>query len=320
MKYKNYYEILNVTRKSSKEEIRSSYRKLAKKYHPDANKGENAAEAEIKFKDVNEAYDILTNEEKRRKYDRQVARLGYGMVSGDSTLSNVKYEFKSGVNVINDLFTTILGFKKDEVQNFGDINAAPENSKEEKKTKQRPIKGTDIITHLEVTLEEGFFGVEKKIAIKSHKAGMQTFSVNVPIGIKSGDKIRLAALGNPGKNGGKNGDLIIHVKVLEHEQFKLKGINLIKDITITPAMAVVGGKYKVQVMDEKIFVSLPKHLKNEEYITVTQKGYIAEDGSRGDLLLKIHIDMPREISEREENLYEQLLKLEKRREKEKKSK
>ncbi len=311
MKYKNYYEILGVNRKSSKDEIRTSYRKLAKKYHPDTNK---SVEAEMMFKDITEAYDTLTNEEKRRKYDRQTNRLGYGFVENDSSLSNVTYEFKSGVNVINDLLTTILGFKRDDAQNFGDINNAP---KEEKKPKQKQEKGKDIITHLDVTLQEGLLGTEKKIAIKSYRTGMKTFSVNVPIGIKNGDKIRLAALGNPGKNGGKNGDLIIHVKLLEDSEFKLKGIDLYKDITISPALAVLGGKYKINVLGETIITSLPKHLHNLELVTISQKGYAAEDGTRGNLILKVNIDLPQDISEREEKLYEQILKYERKREEKK---
>lgn len=301
MKYKNYYEILNVTRKSSIQDIKLAYRKLAKKYHPDTNKTE---EAESLFKDINEAYATLTDEEKRKKYDRQVARLGYGFVEGEYGLSNVKYEFKSGVNVINDLFTTILGFKKEE---------ATENE-EDKKTKSKALKGTDIITHLDVTLEEGFMGIEKKIAIKSFKSGMQTFSVKVPIGIQSGDKIRLAALGNPGKNGGKNGDLIIHVKLLEDDDYSLNGIDLNRKITVSPAIAATGGKVKLQIFDEKLIVTLPKHIKNGELVNVPKKGYITEDGKRGDLILKINIDLPDQISEREEKLYEQLLKFEKKRE------
>lgn len=308
MKYKNYYEILNVTRKSSIQEIKLSYRKLAKKYHPDTNK---SAEAETKFKDVNEAYATLTNEEKRKKYDRQVAKLGYGFDENDSSLSNVKYEFKSGVNVINDLFTTILGFKKDDTTtNQNNL----EQTKEDKNKKLKPIKGTDIITHLDVSLEEGFFGAEKKIAIKSFKSGMQTFSVNVPIGIQSGDKIRLAALGNPGKNGGKNGDLIIHVKLLESEEYKLNGIDLTQNVTVSPAVAAIGGKLKLNVIDEKIIITLPKHLRDGEFVNVPGKGYISEDGTRGDLILKVNIDLPAEISEREEKLYEQILKIEKKRE------
>ena len=305
MKYKNYYEILDVNRKSTIQEIKLAYRKLAKKYHPDTNK---TAEAEAIFKDVNEAYATLIDDEKRKKYDRQVARYGYGFTENDYTLSNVKYEFKSGVNAINDLFTTILGFKKDEIPNTNG------NSIDDKKAKQKPTKGTDIITHLDVTLEEGFLGVEKKIAIKSFKSGMQTFSVNVPVGIQSGDKIRLAALGNPGKNGGKNGDLIIHVKLLQDEEYTLNGIDLTKNITITPAAAVTGGKVKLQLFDEKFIVTLPKHVKNGELVNVPEKGYITEDGTRGDLTLKVNIDLPDQLSEREEKLYEQLLKFEKKRE------
>lgn len=305
MKYKNYYEILDVNRKSSIQDIKLAYRKLAKKYHPDTNK---TTEAENIFKDINEAYATLIDDEKRKKYDRQVARYGYGFTEGDYTLSNVRYEFKSGVNVINDLFTTILGFKKDETQDNTIDN------KDDKKAKQKPIKGTDIITHLDVTIEEGFFGVEKKIAIKSFKSGMQTFSVNVPTGIQNGDKIRLAALGNPGKNGGKNGDLIIHVKLLHSEDYTLNGIDLNKTITVTPAVAATGGKVKLQILDEKLIVTLPKHVKNGELVNVPEKGYITEDGKRGDLILKVNIDLPNSITEREEKLYEQLLKFEKRRE------
>ena len=306
MKYKNYYEILNVNRKSSIQDIKLAYRQLAKKYHPDTNK---TTEAENIFKDINEAYATLINDEKRKKYDRQVARYGYGFTEGDYTLSNVRYEFKSGVNVLNDLFTTILGFKKDDTQNNPE-----DNNTDDKKAKQKPIKGTDIITHLDVTIEEGFFGVEKKIAIKSFKSGMQTFSVNVPTGIQNGDKIRLAALGNPGKNGGKNGDLIIHVKLLQSEDYTLSGIDLNKTITVSPAIAVTGGKVKLQILDEKLIVTLPKHVKNGELVNVPEKGYITEDGKRGDLILKVNIDLPCYITEREEKLYEQLLKFEKRRE------
>lgn len=304
MKYKNYYEILEVNRKSSDQDIKLNFRRLAKEYHPDKNKSEGAEE---KFKDINEAYAVLMDPEKRRKYDRQVAKYGYGFANLESGLQDVKYEFKSGANVFNDLLNQILGLRKDS-------SSQKENDIDSIERKQKPIKGTDIVTHLDVTLEEGFFGAEKKIAIKAYKTGMKTFSVKVPVGIKSGDKIRLAALGNPGKNGGKNGDLIIHVNLLENDEFKLAGSDLIKEINITPAVAALGGKYKLQVMDEKLFVSLPKHLRDGEIVTVPNKGYIKEDGQRGDLNLKVHIDLPEDISEREEKLYEQLLKIERKRE------
>ncbi|MEG1705811.1 MAG: DnaJ C-terminal domain-containing protein [Clostridia bacterium] len=301
MKYKNYYEILGITRKTSKEDIKNSFRKLAKKYHPDANKSE--VNTDSMFKDINEAYDTLMNDEKRKKYDRQVARYGYGFVPNETPLSNIHYEFKTGSNMFSDLLTTILGFKKDNENLNENINSTNE-------IKQKPERGKDIISNLEITLEEGLIGTEKKIAIKGYKGGIKTFSVNVPIGIKDGDKIRLAALGFPGKNSGKNGDLIINVKIAPHSIFTLKGIDLIKNITISPAVAVIGTKYKIKVFNDLVYVDLPKFIKNDEYITSKGNGYISENGTRGNLLLHVKIDLPQEISEREEKLYEQIYKLE----------
>lgn len=303
MKYKNYYEILGVNRKSSLQEIKLSYRKLAKKYHPDANKEPGA---EIMFKDINEAYDVLTTDEKRRKYDRQVSKLGYGMTDSDGSLLNVRYEIKSGVNALNDMLNTILGFRKDEAKNFGDIYNGPQGQK--KQSKQKPKRGTDVITSIEATLEEGFYGAEKKLLIKGFSKS--TISVNIPVGIKNGDKIRLAALGNAGKYGGKNGDLIIHVKLLAHDEFKLNGIDLEKNIEVSPALAAVGGKVKVTLFGEKILVNIPKHSTENTIITIDNKGYISEDKTRGNLIVKLKIKMPSDISEREEKLYEQLLKIE----------
>lgn len=303
MKYKNYYEILGVNRKSSLQEIKLSYRKLAKKYHPDANKEPGA---EIMFKDINEAYDVLTTDEKRRKYDRQVSKLGYGMTDSDGSLLNVRYEIKSGVNALNDMLNTILGFRKDEAKNFGDIYNGPQEQK--KQSKQKPKRGTDVITSIEATLEEGFYGAEKKLLIKGFSKS--TISVNIPVGIKNGDKIRLAALGNAGKYGGKNGDLIIHVKLLAHDEFKLNGIDLEKTVEVSPALAAVGGKVKVTLFGEKIPVNIPKHSTENTIITIDNKGYISEDKTRGNLIVKLKIKMPSDISEREEKLYEQLLKIE----------
>lgn len=306
MKQKNYYEILGVNRKTSKEEIKINYRKLAKKYHPDTNK--DNPEAEEMFKNVNEAYATLMNDEKKKRYDKQVTKYKYGFVEEDGSLSNIKYEIKSGVNVINDLLNTILGFKKDDKSNSSSSTRSASSAK------QNAQKGSDIETSLEITLAEAFFGTSKKIAIKGYKGGIKTFSVDVPVGIKNGDKIRLAALGTPGKNGGKNGDLIINVKIKEDPNFKLNGLILSKDITISPALAAIGGKYKLEILGETIFIDLPKHLKNGEKVIIENKGYPDENGKRGNLQLIINIELPKDITEREQKLYEQLLKLEKRKE------
>lgn len=308
MKYKNYYEILNINRKSTRDEIRNSFRKLAKKYHPDTNK---TPEAESMFKDINEAYDVLTNDEKRRKYDRQVAKYGYGIVDTDSSLSNVKYEFKSGVNVINDLLNTILGFKKDDAQNFGDINNAP-SSKDERKTKQKPEKGKDIISNIEVSLEEGFFGTEKKIAIKSYKTGLNTFSVNIPIGIQNGDCIRLAALGNPGKNGGKNGDLFIKINIVNGKKYQLDGKDLYTTIPITPWEAALGTRLQIDSIDDsKTQIYIPNGVQAGEIVKIPEKGYKTQDGKRGELIGKIEIVVPEKLTQEEKEVFKKLKEISK---------
>ena len=303
MKQKNYYEILGVNRKTSKEEIKINYRKLAKKYHPDTNK--DNPEAEEMFKNINEAYATLMNDEKKKRYDKQVSKYKYGFVEEEGSLSNIKYEIKSGVNVLNDLLNTILGFKKEEKTSYQKDRSSNYN-------KQNAERGNDIETNLEITLEEAFLGTSKKIAIKGYKGGLKTFSVDVPIGIKNGDKIRLAALGCPGKNGGKNGDLIKNVKIKKEPNFNFDGAVLSKSIVISPALAAIGGKYKLDVLGETIFVNLPEHIKNGEKVIIENKGYPDENGKRGDLQLIVTMDLPQNITEREQKLYEQLLKMERK--------
>lgn len=299
MKIKNYYEILDVNRKSSKDEIKTKFRKLAKLYHPDSRDDNNIDDN--KFKDINEAYDVLMNEEKRKKYDRQSSRYGFGFLANETPLSNIKYEFKSSGQVFGDILNTLLGIHKTDDTHFSEVNID---------NKQKPQKGRDITSNLEISLNEGLIGTEKKIAIKGYKGGIKTFTVNVPVGIHNGDKIRLAALGNPGKNGGKNGDLIINVKVNNLTGFELKGNDLIQEIYISPAEAILGTSYKTKVFDDTVIVKLPKYLKNGEYITYKSKGYISKECVRGNLLLHINIKMPTNITEREEHLYEQIYKIE----------
>ena len=298
MKLKNYYNILNITRKSNKDEIKLSYRKLAKLYHPDSNK---TKEAEDLFKDITEAYTVLIDDNKRKTYERQSLRYNYGIDVNDVPLTNIKYEFKSGQNLFSDVLNSLLGFRKDKDE---------ANKKDE--IKQKPIKGDDVVSTLEVSLKEALLGTEKKIAVKGYKGGMQTFTVKVPIGIKNGEKIRLAALGKPGKNGGKNGDLIINVLIKKYNDFILKGIDLIKHITLTPACAVIGSKISFSLFDEYIEVDLPPYLNNKEEVKILGKGYISENNTRGDLIIKINIEFPNDISQREKELYMQLYKLEKK--------
>lgn len=305
MKQKDYYKLLGVNRKSTQEEIKSNFRKLAKKYHPDANVDNK--DAEEMFKDLNEAYNILMDKEKKKKYDRQVARYGYGAVE----LGSVNSDSKTG-NMMSEIMNTILGISKDTKDK---VVTAASNVKDDIKEKiemqKEPRKGENIETTLYVTIEEGYFGAEKKISFKTTRGSIKNYSVNVPMGIRDGEKIRLSGLGKPGKNGGKNGDLIILVKLRPHQMLRLEGADVQVKLDISPVQAIIGDAILLKIFGEKILVTIPKNSKTGDRIEISAKGYVVNQNTRGNLLIDLNVKMPEEISEREEKLYEQLLKLEK---------
>lgn len=304
MKQKDYYTLLGVHKRSSKEEIKQSYRKLAKKYHPDANPG--SPEIEEVFKDLTVAYDILMDKEKKKKYDRQVARYGYG-----APPKGVKKEVKYGVkntDVASELFSTMMGITKDAKEVFK--NKA-ENIKVIMNSKKEAKKGDNVEATIDITLEEGFFGASKKLVLKTISGKTNTYTVQVPRGIRDGEKIRLAALGKPGKNGGKNGDLIITVNMKEHQNLKLDGVDVHTTIDVSFAQAAIGDKVFLKIFGEQIEVNIPARIRENERIVIPKQGYINGENVRGNLVLHINLKRPEEISERERKIYEQLLRVEK---------
>lgn len=312
MKQKDYYLLLGVNKRSSKEEIKANYRKMAKKYHPDANIG--SPEAEEVFKDLTVAYDILMDKEKKKKYDRQVARYGYGVPPKPTVKKDVKYGVKNS-DAKSELISTLLGIGKGAKEKFEE--AATDIKEKIVARQQQPKKGSNVEASLEISLEEGFFGAEKKLSLKTVGGKTNNYTVQVPRGIKDGEKIRLAALGKPGKNGGKNGDLIITVKMKEHSSLKLDGQDIHTNVDITYAQSVVGDNVKLKLLGEQIDVQIPAGAKEQDKLVISDKGYINSENVRGNLILHLSVKHPGEITERERKIYEQLLRVEKQQIKEK---
>ena len=311
MKQKDYYLLLGVNKRSSKEEIKQNYRKLAKKYHPDANVG--SPEAEEVFKDLTVAYDILMDKEKKKKYDRQVARYGYGTPPRASNAKEIKYGVKN-TDATSEFVSTLLGIGKGAKEVF---TTTATDIKEKINAKKQPKKGNNIEATLEISIEEGFFGAEKKLSLKTAGDKINNYTVQVPRGIRDGEKIRLAALGKPGKNGGKNGDLIITVKVKEHASLKLEGIDIHKNVNISYAQAIVGDNIKLKVLEEQVDLEIPAGSREQDKIVISNKGYISSENIRGSLIIHLNVKQPENITERERKIYEQLLRVEKQKMKEK---
>ena len=286
MKPKDYYALLGLHKRSSKEEIKQNYRKLAKKYHPDANVGK--PEMEEIFKDLTVGYDILMDKDKKKKYDRQVVRYNYGAPPKVEKDKTKKYGVKNE-NAANEFVSTILGFGKDATET---LKTKASEIKVNIASKKIAKKGDNIEALLEIALEDGLFGAEKKVSLKAAGGKVNTYTVQVPKGIKDGEKIRLAALGKPGKNGGKNGDLIITVKVKEQADIKLEKLNILSKVNVSYAQAIVGDNIRIKMFGESIEVTIPANTKEGDKIVVSDKGYTTSDGTRGNLILTACVTAP----------------------------
>lgn len=282
MIFKDYYKILGLdTNKVSLSQIKLAYKEQAKKYHPDVNGG--STKYEERFKDINEAYNILSNSSSKRKYDRT-----WNSHVGKNQRHNV-YQANSGKEVIwNMLFGNVL------------------NKDKESKVRKDSKRGENIETEINISLEEAFNGNEKSIGLRTIDGKMKTFKINVPAGIQNNEKIRLIGQGKRGTGGAKNGDLFIKVKIDNNKTFLLEGYDLRSDLYLTPWEAALSTKVNVQTIDGEVSIYVPAGIQSGEEITIENKGYKDGKGGRGNLILETKIMIPKNMNEQEKELFEKL--------------
>lgn len=286
MIYKDYYKILDLkTSRVSIDEIKVAYRAAAKKYHPDLNVGDRIAEEKIK--DINEAYKILSNSATKKKYDRMWnSNIGRKRKKEENNKNKIDIKFSDFWNMF---FGTIEKTKKTK----NDIN-------------KNPVKGENIETKINLSIEETFYGCEKKISLRTTNGKMKTFNIKVPAGIRNNEKIRLIGQGKKGINGGKSGDLLIGVNIENSNIFKLQGIDLYTDLKITPWEAALGTKATLNTIDDSTSIYIPQGIESGEKVRIQGKGYKDGKGGRGDLVAEVKIVVPKTMSEEEKKLYTKL--------------
>ncbi|MDO5557130.1 MAG: DnaJ C-terminal domain-containing protein [Clostridia bacterium] len=287
MIFKDYYKILGLeTNQLTMEQIKTAYREQAKKYHPDVNIGDNISEE--RFKDISEAYRTLSNYTLKKKYDRK-----WISYVGNKRKRENEQEFRNN-SIFND-FSKVF---------FGDIkqNISKENTI---KTKI-PQKGENIQTQINISLEEAYYGLNKKISLRAVDGKMKTFSIKIPAGIRNNEKIRLIGQGKIGENGGKNGDLFIAVNIENTKTHRLWGCDLYTDLYLSPNEAALGIKVGVNSIDESIPVCIPEGVQSGEKVRIAGKGYKDGKGGRGDLVAEIKILVPKKLTQEERELYERL--------------
>jgi len=287
---KDYYKILSLeTNRVSSEQIKNAYRVAAKKYHPDINAEDRLSEEKIK--DINEAYRILSNPTAKRKYDR--------------TWVNSVGKKKEQEKVNRSTGSILVDFSN---MFFGNIQEIKEKTVKNKKEKN-PIKGESIETSINVEIEEAFYGLDKKLSLRTVDGSLKVFTVSIPAGIRNGEKIRLIGQGKQGQNGGKNGDLFIKVNIENNERFKLQGTDLHTNLYLTPWEAALGTRADLYSIDEQTKVYIPEGIQTGEVLRIPGKGYKDGKGSRGDLVAEIKVMVPKGLSEDERNLFEKLNKI-----------
>ena len=285
MVIKNYYKILGLeTSHVSIDEIRQAYRQSAKKYHPDLNVGDSLAEERIK--DINEAYRVLSTPASKRKYDRTWnSRFG----KGEKAFSN-----KSQKGAIFNMF-------------LGNVEETPKT----KTVRKTPIKGENVETEINVNIYDAFYGLDKQISLKNADGNNKIYTVKIPKGIRNGEKIRLIGQGKEGKDGGKNGDLLIKINIEDDKKFKLKGYDIYTDLLLTPWEAVLGTRTTVSSIDDETNIYVPEGIQTGEKIRIPNKGYYSNKDSRGDLVAEVKIVVPKTLSSEEKNIYKELSKVSK---------
>jgi DnaJ-class molecular chaperone len=333
---KNYYQVLGIDKSASKDEIKRAFRKLARKYHPDVNPDE--PKSGEKFKEINEAYSILSDDKKRDMYDK------FGVVEGEPSTyqqgarapggtSNV-YQGPDGTTYyyttsgspggvdFSDLFgnfgkSQTRGSKAggfDFFNDMGDIfdvfsNIGGNRSRSRSSDfSTSPREGDDLKYDMEIAFMDAFYGGEKKISYKDPMTGQNNnLTVKIPRGIKNEQKLRLKGKGLPGENGGPPGDLYINVYIREHPVFKLKDDDIYIEQYIPFTTSLLGGKIQVQGVDKTLTVTVPPGTSDSSILRLKNQGfYKINSEERGNLLIEIKIQVPKKLNKSQKELLEKL--------------
>ena len=302
MATRDYYEILGVNKNASAEEIKRAFRKLAMKYHPDRNP--NKKEAEERFKEINEAYAVLSDQEKRKQYDTFGKEGFHQRFTQEDIFRGFDFD-----DILSNLFggrgRREFRFGGRGGYDFGDVFGRQGGFQE---TGRMPQKGEDVTYELAISLEEAAFGAEKRISFRKN-GKLEEVSVRIPRGIPSGKKLRLAGKGTEGRNGGPHGDLYLQVSVREHPVFTREGDDLIVEEEISFSEAVMGTTVEVPTLEGMKKVKVQPGTQSHTKLRLKGLGipHFQKEG-KGDEYVKVIVKVPKRVSEKGRGLIQELAK------------
>ena len=312
VQFRDYYETLGVNKTATEDDIRSAFRKLARKYHPDVAKDKKAAEE--KFKQINEAYEVLSDPEKRKKYDQLGANWnqpggfqpppdwgqqqpGGGFYRHGTGDGGVEFEF--GGTGFSDFFEAFFGGGRSQAGFGGFGRGRPEAE-----------RGNDVEADIMVPLEEALNGATRTVSLRrSGSKKVETYQVKIPRGVREGQRIRLAGQGEAGERGGKSGDLFLRVRLAKHPDFRVEGSDLLHEARIYPWQAVLGAELQVATLEGNVRLKVPAGTRSGQRFRLRGRGLPTASGTRGDLYVEIEVEVPKKITERERELWTELARL-----------
>ena len=321
VKYQDYYEILGAPRSASQDQIQSAYRKLARKYHPDVNKN---AGAEDKFKKIGEAYEVLKDPTKRKKYDQ----LGENWHMGDDFSAPPGWDFQDqGASSKSEAFRfNFDGFEGSGFSDFFDIlfgqdsggqggrRRAAADPWSELSGRDRQHPGQDHEVDITISLLDAYKGGKKSISVKTventanglSKEYSKSYEVNIPKGVTEGRRLRLTGQGGEGSKGAKRGDLYFKIRIAPHPLIRIRGEDLETDVPVAPWEAALGARISIPLVDGSAEIDIPPGIQNGKKIRVKGKGLGGSKGKAGDLYAIVKIVIPKTLSSKEKSLLEEL--------------
>ena len=300
---RDYYDVLGVSKTTSPNDIKKTFRRLARKYHPDLHQGAKKEEMEKKFKELNEAYEVLSDEDKRKKYDQ------YGFRWKDAEAYEQARQKAGGAQPGGEWRT---GHTEGGEGDFGDLFEhlfGRGARKEGPSFRGYAMPGADLEANVQLSIREVFHGTSRRLTLTDPNGKLQALEIRIPKGVQDGERVRVKGKGAPGQGGGPSGDLYLHVHFSPHPVFQPQGSDVLVTLPVWPWEAVLGTEIEVPTLTGPVRLKIPPGSQSKQKMRLKGKGLPTRSGPNGDQIVMLDIVVPSSVLEEEKSVFEKLAKL-----------